>query len=136
MARARYGRYMSTCQTVVVCLLYTLSSVNCLQLQLCDFPNFDSALAHFAKALTFKTVSDPNTSNHAKDPQEFAKLDEFLSSTYTAVWDKLKVEKVGVDSMSYLITWQGKNESLLPVLFISHVDVVPVPEESLMVSAV
>lgn len=95
MARARYGRYMSTCQTVVVCLLYTLSSVNCLQLQLCDFPNFDSALAHFAKALTFKTVSDPNTSNHAKDPQEFAKLDEFLSSTYTAVWDKLKVEKVG-----------------------------------------
>jgi hypothetical protein len=38
--------------------------------------------------------------------------------------------KVGCDSLSYLITWQGSQPDLRPVLFISHLDVVPVAEAS------
>jgi hypothetical protein len=38
-----------------------------------------------------------------------------------------------VNQRSYLITWPGSQPDLLPVLFISHVDVVPVPEGSLKV---
>lgn len=42
--------------------------------------------------------------------------------------------QLGVDSLSLLFTWPGKNESLRPALLISHLDVVPVPDASLKVS--
>jgi acetylornithine deacetylase/succinyl-diaminopimelate desuccinylase-like protein len=39
-----------------------------------------------------------------------------------------------VDSLSYLIIWQGSQAQLPPALFISHFDVVPVPEDSYKVT--
>jgi hypothetical protein len=41
--------------------------------------------------------------------------------------------QVGAGGLSRLITWQGSDASLQPVLFVSHVDVVPVTEETLKV---
>jgi hypothetical protein len=38
--------------------------------------------------------------------------------------------QAGVGSLSYLITWQGSQPRLPPALFVSHFDVVPVPEDS------
>jgi hypothetical protein len=38
--------------------------------------------------------------------------------------------QAGVDRLSYLITWPGSQPQLPPALFISHFDVVPVPEDS------
>ncbi len=37
--------------------------------------------------------------------------------------------QVGVDGWSRLYTWHGSDSSLAPVLFISHYDVVPAPNE-------
>jgi hypothetical protein len=41
--------------------------------------------------------------------------------------------QVGVDSLTYLITWKGSSPELRPILMISHIDVVPVPEASVKV---
>jgi acetylornithine deacetylase/succinyl-diaminopimelate desuccinylase-like protein len=41
--------------------------------------------------------------------------------------------QVGTGGLSRLITWRGSDSSLLPVLFVSHVDVVPVTQETLQV---
>lgn len=38
--------------------------------------------------------------------------------------------QAGVDMLSYLITWRGSDPALRPILLVSHVDVVPVPEAS------
>lgn len=38
---------------------------------------------------------------------------------------------MGDGGLSYLLTWRGSNASLEPVLFISHIDVVPVANETL-----
>jgi hypothetical protein len=42
-----------------------------------------------------ETVSDFDAPNHARDPAEFQKLDEFLRGAYPLVFERLKVEKVG-----------------------------------------
>jgi acetylornithine deacetylase/succinyl-diaminopimelate desuccinylase-like protein len=44
--------------------------------------------------------------------------------------------QVGAGGLSRLITWHGSDPALQPVLFASHVDVVPVKEESIKVCAV
>uniref|UniRef100_A0A383W7F7 Peptidase M20 dimerisation domain-containing protein n=1 Tax=Tetradesmus obliquus TaxID=3088 RepID=A0A383W7F7_TETOB len=96
----------------------------------CPFPNITAAVDRFSKVIQFKTVSDLSTGNHARYPEEFSELDAFLQAAYPEVWQQLKVEKAGVDSLSYLITWPGSQPQLRPALFISHFDVVPVPEDS------
>jgi hypothetical protein len=50
-----------------------------------------------------------------------------LICTSLALW------QVGSGSLSHLLTWHGSQQQLRPVLFISHVDVVPVTAETLQV---
>jgi hypothetical protein len=45
------------------------------------------------------------------------------------------VHQVGSGSLSTLLTWHGSQPQLRPVLFISHIDVVPVTAETLQVRA-
>lgn len=40
------------------------------------------------------------------------------------------VADVQVNRFSLLLTWAGSEPSLAPVLFISHLDVVPTPDEA------
>eukprot|EP00775_Hariotina_reticulata_P006875 gene6876-7091_t len=53
------------------------------------------------------------------------------SSTQPAATSSSVESQVGTDHLSYLLTWQGSQPQLSPVLFISHTDVVPVPTETL-----
>lgn len=39
--------------------------------------------------------------------------------------------QVGQGGLSYLLTWPGTDPSLRPLLFVSHLDVVPVANETL-----
>lgn len=40
------------------------------------------------------------------------------------------MSQVGADNLSYLIEWPGTQPDLKAALFISHMDVVPVPEDT------
>ncbi|GFR43394.1 hypothetical protein Agub_g4473, partial [Astrephomene gubernaculifera] len=87
----------------------------------------------------------------------FRALQRWAPGAFPEVWRELEVERVGAGGLSYLIRWpasdnatrttttthrqqqqrqgqqqqgQGQEQPLLPVLFISHLDVVPVAEET------
>ncbi len=80
-----------------------------------------------ADLLKFKTVSNQNHSNFNSD--EFVLMQQYLQQTFPQVFSSLKKEIVNGHSL--LLTWEGKNSKLKPVLFLAHQDVVPVPEENL-----
>ncbi|KAF6264265.1 hypothetical protein COO60DRAFT_171986 [Scenedesmus sp. NREL 46B-D3] len=129
---------MSRCSSLVAAVLIFLLNMHTgnhscaasTDFKPCPFPNLTAAVARFSRVIQFKTVSDLTTSNHVRYPEEFSKMDAFLGAAYPEVWQQLKVEKAGVDSLSYLITWPGSQPQLPPALFVSHFDVVPVPEDS------
>jgi hypothetical protein len=102
-------------------------------LQSCAFPGLDTATSRLQQAVRFRTVSDPEVPQHAVDPAEFEGLDTWLRAEYAPLWRVLKLDTV--NRFSYLITWPGSAPDLLPVLFVSHTDVVPVPPETLRVRA-
>lgn len=54
----------------------------------------------------------------------FFELHEYLQETFPLVYKHLKVEKV--NEVSLLYTWEGKDQSLKPVMLAAHQDVVPV----------
>lgn len=95
----------------------------------CEWRGLSEAVEHFSEVLRFQTVShaDPG----ALDLAAFHALDKYLAVTYREVWAALEVERLGEGGLSYLLTWRGSDASLRPVLFISHVDVVPVTQETL-----
>lgn len=78
------------------------------------------------EALTIKSVSHSDYSRN--DMNEFRKILPFIEKNYPLVSKKLKPEQL--NDYSCIILWPGKNETLKPVLLISHFDVVPAdPEE-------
>eukprot|EP00803_Ostreobium_quekettii_P001361 evm.model.scf_1384.3 EVM.evm.TU.scf_1384.3 scf_1384:16765-23280(+) len=84
----------------------------------------EEAVARFAKLLTYNTISSIDALHHVNQPAEFEAVHKHLRESYPFVWTHAKAEQVC--EYSLLVTWQGANESALPVLFVSHVDVVPV----------
>jgi len=80
--------------------------------QPCSFPAIDDAVQHFSHFLQFKTVSDPDARFHAQDPQQFAKLDDFLTATYSKALQRMTVERLGSGNHSWLLTWPGSDEVL------------------------
>ena len=81
------------------------------------------AVARFAKALTFPTISwDPGT--HPIDSAAFRGLQAHLAESFPLVHKTLKHEVV--NHLSLLYTWPGSNPSLAPVVLMGHQDVVPV----------
>src|ERR1035437_9572051 len=81
------------------------------------------AIARFAKALTFPTISwDPGT--HPLDSAAFRGLQAHLAESFPLVHKTLKHEVV--NHLSLLYTWPGSNPSLAPVVLMGHQDVVPV----------
>lgn len=89
--------------------------------------NTERAAAHLSEAIQIKTVSrdDPNDVDWA----EFKKFHKFLETSYPLITKNLLREEVSRASLIY--KWQGKNESLKPIAFLSHMDVVPVAEDTL-----
>jgi len=85
-----------------------------------------SALAtpveRLGEAIRFQTVSYQDRS--AIDYVEFERLQQYLRSTFVRVFSQLEVETVNDHSL--ILTWQGREPALPPVLFTAHMDVVPV----------
>lgn len=84
----------------------------------------DVALAaeRLAGALRFPTVSSQEP--EATDAAAFDGLRGYLEQAFPLVHARLQRERVGDHSL--LFTWSGSDASLLPMLLLSHLDVVPV----------
>ena len=78
-----------------------------------------AAAQHLAAVIRVATVSDPTV----RDPASFAALRAALQQLYPATFGKLELEALG-DAL--LLTWQGSDPALPPVLLLAHQDVVPV----------
>jgi len=96
-------------------------------LVLCTSANMVSAsqpavVQHLSKAIQYPTVSFQD--NAQIDYPVFTQFHDFLRSSYPIVFSQLQVETIAEHSL--LLTWAGTNETLNPVLFDSHFDVVPI----------
>jgi len=87
----------------------------------------ERAAEHLSNAIQIKTVShdDPGKVDWA----EFEKFHNFLESSYPLITKILTREKVGRASLLY--KWQGSDETLKPIAFLSHMDVVPISDGTL-----
>jgi carboxypeptidase PM20D1 len=77
---------------------------------------------NLAEAVRFKTISFQDRAQI--DYHQFDALNTFLTETYPRVFSQLQVESVS--EYSWLIRWPGTDETLSPILFTAHTDVVPV----------
>lgn len=84
------------------------------------------AARHLAQAVRFQTISYQDTAK--MNANEFLAFRTFLEKTFPKVHATLKREIV--NSYSLLYTWKGKDETLKPVLYMAHQDVVPVEANS------
>ena len=82
----------------------------------------DTAVEHFSKALTYKTISYQDREKF--DLQEFDQFITFLQETYPAVHEKLDLEFFNDYGLVY--KWPGTNPDDKPIGLTSHYDVVPV----------
>ena len=82
---------------------------------------------HISKAVQFQTISVQAGTNedHTAD---FIAFHQWLEATYPALYATLKVEHV--NRFGLIMTWQGRNPSLKPLIIIAHQDVVPAPDEN------
>lgn len=79
-------------------------------------------LKNLAAAVQIPTVS--HTDREDVDVAQFLLLHRFLEETYPQVYKECHVEKI--NDLSLLITWEGSDPSLDPLLVMAHQDVVPV----------
>lgn len=84
--------------------------------------NANDAVQRLAGALRFQTISKQDVS--LQDNSQFTGFHQYLQQTFPEVHSKL--EKENVAGFNLLFRWAGKNNSLKPVLLMSHQDVVPV----------
>lgn len=73
------------------------------------------------RAISIKTVSHSDYGKN--DLREFGKIIPFIRENYPLVSEQLGVETL--NPYSCFIRWKGTDESLKPILLISHFDVVP-----------
>lgn len=84
----------------------------------------DENVLHFQQALSYKTISYGNPKLF--DSSQFIGFRKFLESTYPLTHSQLAREIVADYSLLY--TWKGKDPSLKPIIFMAHMDVVPIEE--------
>src|SRR5262245_55187795 len=85
-----------------------------------------AAANRLAGALQFATISWGDASR--RDAEAFAALNDYLERTFPRVHQTLTREPVAAHSLLY--TWTGKDATLPPIILASHLDVVPVEEDS------
>ncbi|MBL7847047.1 MAG: M20 family peptidase [Cyclobacteriaceae bacterium] len=86
----------------------------------------DEALTRLQKAIRFKTISYSYTSQ--PDSAEFTGLHNYLATAFPLVHAQLEKKTI---QYSLLYKWQGTDNTLKPVVLMSHLDVVPVDEGTL-----
>ena len=88
-------------------------------------PGFEDRLR---VALRFRTVSTlSNPSSHLERPQEMLALHAHLQSSFPLTWRTLK--PMIINEFSLLFEWEGSDARAAPGLLVSHLDVVPAPED-------
>ena len=86
----------------------------------------DLAARRLALALRFQTVSYLDRSRI--DMAAFLSLHEHLKETFPRLHGRLKREVIGEASLLY--TWEGSDRQAKPILYVFHLDVVPVDEKT------
>ncbi len=86
----------------------------------------DDALTRLQKAIQFKTISYSYTT--PPDSVEFTGLHNYLASAFPLVDSLLEKKTI---QYSLLYKWPGSDNSLKPILLMSHLDVVPVDDGTL-----
>jgi carboxypeptidase PM20D1 len=81
----------------------------------------DSLAAHLSGAIRIQTVSRQDWSQ--VDTSQFLHLHAYLKRLYPLTFSKLQVESIGY---SLLLTWEGTDSALKPILLMAHQDVVPI----------
>jgi carboxypeptidase PM20D1 len=86
-----------------------------------------AAVQRFAQSLTFPTISHDDRSNF--DAAAFRGFADYLQSAYPLVHQHMQRTLISGYSLVYHLP--GSNPDLEPVLFMGHMDVVPVQEDTL-----
>lgn len=86
-----------------------------------------AAVQRFATALRFPTISNDDRSNF--DVTAFTGFRDYLETTYPRVHENMQRTIISGYSLVYHLP--GSNPFLQPVLFMAHMDVVPVQEDTL-----
>lgn len=93
-----------------------------------EFPeesvNEKRAADNLSEAIKIKTVSHEDES--LTDWNEFERFHAFLRKAYPKVHSTMEITKISKASLLY--KWQGTDDSLDPIAFLAHQDVVPVSE--------
>lgn len=79
-----------------------------------------------AEFITVPSISYPDRSKMDRDA--FLKLHELLREKFPRAHETMEVD--AVNELSLLYRWEGRDRGAEPVLLMSHLDVVPVEEES------
>ena len=82
---------------------------------------------HLSSLIKIETISHEDPA--LDDTSKFKVLHSTLAKQYPLAHAALKKEMI--DGFSLLYTWKGSNESLDPVVFMAHQDVVPADEHTL-----
>ena len=85
-------------------------------------PIDNAAVERLSKAIQIPTISNVN---HI-DTTAFRQINRYIHQTYPLVDSLLSFRQI--NEFSPVFKWQGKNAKLKPVLYIAHLDVVPVAE--------
>ena len=92
--------------------------------------DLDGAVERLSKGVQFPTISNQDRTDF--NTKAFKGYHQHLVESYPNVHKTLKREVLGDPRpFSLLYTWKGKDPSLPPAMFYAHMDVVPVPEDSL-----
>lgn len=86
-----------------------------------------AAVQRFATALTYPTISHDDRSNF--DAAAFTGFRDYLQSAYPLVHENMQRTIISGYSLVYYLP--GSDPSLQPVLFMAHMDVVPVQDDTL-----
>ena len=84
--------------------------------------SFASPVQRLAEAVRIQTISYQE--RERIDYAQFQRLNDYLRVSYPLVFARLQVETVS--DYSLLLRWPGSDDSLKPILFTAHTDVVPV----------
>lgn len=117
-----------TGMVVVLVLAYNFMSFENIQPEALNEspPVIDSSAAvHLSQAVQFKTISHKVEMHDAKALNGLLK---FLQTTYPAFHKVAKKEIVSTHTLFY--TWEGEDPSLKPVMYMGHMDVVPIERVS------
>ena len=113
-----------TIMAIVFVLAYNYMTFKSIQPEALDqaAPEFsDKAVEHLSKAVQFKTISHKVEMLDADALNGFLK---FIESTYPKFHEATTKEIVSTHSPLY--KWEGEDKSLKPILYMGHMDVVPI----------